>query len=117
MESFIKVLIFLWDKLIKLLYPNQCMVCGKLNEDGICVKCYKKLETNIRIDKYKDKNFNEHLYIFKYEGKIRNLIIDYKFNDKAYLYNFFTKIILKNKKVCRKIKKPDQRRANLAEKL
>ena len=107
MESLKNALIFLWKKLINILYPNQCAICGKSNEDSICSRCYKTLELNTKIDRYKDKNFNEHLYIFKYEGKIRNFIIDYKFNDKAYLNNFFVKIILKNKKICRKIKKYD----------
>lgn len=107
MESLKNALIFLWDKLINILYPNQCMICGKSKEDSICVRCYKTLELNTKIDRYKDKNFNEHLYIFKYERKIRNVIIDYKFNDKAYLNNFFVKIILKNKKICRKIKNYD----------
>ena len=38
---------------------------------------------------------------------MRNLIIDYKFNDKPYLNELFAKIILKNEKICRKIKKYD----------
>ena len=107
MESLKNALIFLWEKLIEILYPRQCVICGKSNEDSICGRCYKTLELNTKIDRYKDKNFNEHLYIFKYEGKIRKSIIDYKFNDKAYLNNFFVKIILKNEKICRKIKKYD----------
>ena len=107
MESLKNALIFLWKKLINILYPNQCVMCRKLNESSICVRCYKTLDLNIKIDRYKDKSFSEHLYIFKYESKIRNLIIDYKFNDKAYLNNFFVKIILKNEKICRKIKKYD----------
>ena len=107
MESSKKALIFLWNKLINILYPKQCEFCGKLNTDLICDKCYNKLNSIAKIDKYRYKNFKEHLYIFKYEGKIRNLIIDYKFNDKAYLYELFVKIIIKNKKICRKIKKYD----------
>lgn len=111
MKNFCDALIFLlckmWHKLINILYPKQCVICGKINEDSICTKCYNRIKQNAKIEKYTNKNFNEHLYIFKYEGKIRNLIIDYKFNDKAYLNDFFVKIILKNKKICRKIKKYD----------
>lgn len=107
MESLKSALIFLLGKLINILYPKQCVICGKLNEDAICTKCYNRIKQNTKIDKYTDKNFDEHLYIFKYEGKIRSLIIDYKFNDKAYLYDFFVKIILKNKKICRKFKNYD----------
>lgn len=103
MQSLKKALIFLFE----ILYPKQCLICGKLKQDTICSKCYNTLKTEAKIENYNNKSFNEHLYIFKYEGKIRNLIIDYKFNDKPYLNELFAKIILKNEKICRKIKKYD----------
>ena len=37
--------------------------------------------------------------MFKYEGIIRKIILDYKFNEKSYTYLTFTKFILKNKKL------------------
>ena len=100
-----------WAKLLDIIYPKECIICGKTNEDILCDKCYDNMFLNnivkeCKIDKY-NENYKEHLYIFKYEGKIRNIILDYKFNDKAYLYEFFVKIILKNEKICRKIKKYD----------
>lgn len=107
MESLKNALIFLLNKIINELYPKQCIICGKLYSNEICTKCYKTLEILAKSEKYKNKSFNEHIYLFKYEGKIRKLIIDYKFNDKAYLSNFFTKIIIKNEKICRKIKSYD----------
>lgn len=103
MESLKKALIFL----LQILYPKQCLICGKLEQDTICSKCYNTLKIEAKVEQYKNKTFNKHLYIFKYEGKIRNLIIDYKFNDKPYLNELFAKIILKNAKICRKIKKYD----------
>lgn len=103
MESLKKALIFL----LQILYPNQCLICGKLEKNTICSKCYNNLKIGEKLDTYNNKTFNEHLYIFKYEGKIRNLIIDYKFNDKPYLNELFVKIILKNEKICGKIKKYD----------
>lgn len=107
METFKNALIFLLNKIINELYPKKCIICGKLYSDEICNKCYKTLEILAKTEKYENKSFNEHTYLFKYEGKIRKLIIDYKFNDKAYLSNFFTKIIIKNEKICRKIKSYD----------
>lgn len=107
METFKNALIFLLNKIINELYPNQCIICGKLYSDEICIKCYKTLEILAKTQKYNNKSFKEHIYLFKYEGTIRKLIIDYKFNDKAYLSNFFTKIIIKNEKICRKIKSYD----------
>ena len=107
MESFKNALIFLWTKTINILYPTQCVICGKICKDIICTKCLYNTKIEPKIERYLDRNYEEHLYLFKYDGKIRNLILDYKFNDKAYLYEFFLKIILKNKKICRKIKKYD----------
>ena len=40
----------------------------------------------------------EKMHIFKYEDLVRKLILQYKFNDKSYLYRTFCEIILKNKK-------------------
>lgn len=79
----------------------MCGFCNRLNKEYLCEECKKKilvLEKD-NIDVY-EKNFSKHLYIFAYNGIIREKIIDYKFNDKAYLYKTFQKIILNNKKVC-----------------
>ena len=48
------------------------------------------------------------MYIFKYEGQIRQLIIDYKFNEKSYIYKTFVNFLLKNKKIFENIKKYDK---------
>ena len=37
--------------------------------------------------------------MLKYEGIVRNKLIDYKFNEKSYLYKTFSKIILNNRKI------------------
>jgi competence protein ComFC len=60
----------------------------------------------VHIDKYnsKTKFFSEHIYLFKYEDFIRKLIIQYKFNDKSYINDFFFNRLIKNKKICEIIK-------------
>lgn len=52
-------------------------------------------------------NFKEYLYIFKYEGMIRRLILKYKFHDKAYLYKTFVNFLLKNEKFFQILKSYD----------
>lgn len=47
------------------------------------------------------------MYIFMYEGYIRNAIINYKFKDKSYIYKTFSNYILKNEKFIEKIKSYD----------
>ena len=61
------------------------------------------------IQKYKNNEmeFNEHLYVFKYEGVVRRSILKYKFNDKSYLYKTFANFLLKNEKFFEIIKSYD----------
>ena len=101
--------IFLYQKILDLIYPPNCLICGKNSEEYLCKKCEKILEKYAinKIDQYLNKNFSKHAYIFKYEGKIRSLIIDYKFNDKSYLCELFVKFLIKNKKICRFFKTYD----------
>ena len=90
-------------------YPPKCGMCGEINENYICNNCYeniKKIKKCV-INEYNNRNFSKHLYIFRYEGIIRNKIIEYKFEDKGYLYKMFAKIILSDKKTCNFIKKYD----------
>ena len=47
------------------------------------------------------------MYLFKYEGIIRDKLISYKFDEKSYLYDCFVKIILNDENACRKIKSYD----------
>lgn len=125
-----KVVKEFFEYIINILFPSVCCICGKFNKKWICINCYKKIEKLMineifLYDKYaelrlkndaENKNifykekinyYDKILYIFKYEGIIRKLIIDYKFNDKSYLNNFFSSIILNNKFDCDILKKYD----------
>lgn len=99
------------EKLLDTIYPPVCGICGKLNENSLCKKCEKILNKQAKfiIEKNVDinKNFAEHLYIFIYQGIIRELIIDYKFNEKTYLYRTFVNFLLKNKKLFKNLKSYD----------
>ena len=96
---------------INLIYPNVCGICDKLCDDDICKKCEIKLNniSKIKIDRYTNKYFKKHLYIFKYEGIIKERLIKYKFNERNYIYKAFVKFMLKNKKICDFLKNYDIR--------
>ena len=107
------------EKIINLIYPQSCGICGKINNKTICSKCniqLKKQEKMGILTKEKleenslemEKHFEELMYIFKYEGQIRELILDYKFNEKSYMYKTFVNFLLKNKKIFENIKKYDK---------
>lgn len=95
---------------IDLIYPPICGICGKLDKNFLCRKCYKILENESKFiveRKSKENFFQEHLYIFKYEGIIRKVILKYKFQDKAYIYKTFVNFLLKNEKFFKIIKSYD----------
>lgn len=94
---------------LDLIFPPVCGLCGKLASTHICVECADKMSRKLeyRIRKVEDKNFSTQIYILNYEGNIRNRILSYKFKNKSYLYNTFTKIILNNKKICNILKTYD----------
>lgn len=91
------------DMLLNFLFPPVCGICGKRDENWVCENCYNKLKINVNYNKPINKFYDEQIYLFKYKD-IRNLILRYKFNNQSYLNNTFANIILKNKKLCRKIK-------------
>ena len=96
---------------MNLIYPPKCGICRKICKESLCKKCEKKLESNTIWEIKENQNpyifFEELISIFKYEGIIRDKIIDYKFNEKSYLYKTFTIFLLKNKKIFEKIQSYD----------
>lgn len=118
MTKFDKMMRQIWTVPLVSMYPPICGICEKINKDGLCPKCNlelkKQAEVNIlqkgEIEENikKEKYFEELMYIFKYEGQVRKLILDYKFNEKSYLYKTFVNFLLKNEKIFENIKKYDK---------
>lgn len=113
MKTFINASIFLAKKLTKklesIVFPPCCAICGKLNSKKYCKDCEKRINSqlNLNIENKAGYYFEKHMYLFKYKNEIRNLILDYKFRDKSYLYELFAKIITKNEKICGILEKYD----------
>ena len=82
------------NTILDLVFPPTCEICGKVGT-YLCEKCYRKIK-KYELKPHIDKNV---LCVYKYENIIREWIIDYKFNDKAYMYNIFAHLLIKNKKV------------------
>jgi len=106
-----RAFIFLCRELESLIFPQCCLVCGKVTSEIWCKGCkneiISKVSFKIKNKKEEEYYFRKHIYIFLYEGKIRKLLLDYKFNDKSYLYQLFSKTIIKNKKICGILEKYD----------
>ena len=106
-----KVTVPIVSFVLNLIYPPKCGICGKLNKEFLCNKCYKRLESEAKYKKKKnnelENEFFEHIYFFKYEGFIRRIILEYKFQDKSYLYKTIVNFLLKNEKLFEIIKSYD----------
>ena len=88
------------DKILDIIYPPFCGICGKGKNTFLCKKCEEKLKREAvwGKDQYEDKYFENHFYVFKYDGMIRNIILNYKFNEKPYLYKSFVNFLNKYQK-------------------
>ena len=96
---------------LNIFFPQKCPICGKIGT-VLCEECenlinkYQLLEKGM--NSYNNKKVKVNiLYGFKYEGIIRKLLIDYKFNDSSYLAETFVKIMSKNEKICNFLKNYD----------
>ncbi len=107
------------ESFLELIYPekNICQICNIYDEDiydkYICTKCLKSLalpEQPLCAKCGKSLFYNHDLYIceeciktekyfdiarspFRYKNKIKDLIHDYKFNEKTYLYKLFSYLL------------------------
>ena len=102
----------MFEKILNLIFPNVCGFCNKINKNSLCKACelsLAKYEINV-IKNYKEEKSKYFDYLFcalKYENFVREKIISYKFNENAYLYKTFVKIIIKNEKIYRFLKSYD----------
>ena len=90
------------DFLLNLIYPKVCGFCGKINENCLCEECEKRIGKMLiyKEENMRDKYFEKLIYLAHYDGEFRESILSYKFFDKSYMYMTFSKIFLKNKKIC-----------------
>lgn len=97
--------------ILDLIYPPKCGICGKICQEFLCTKCGILLEKQavfgIEDTRNQEQNFDELLYVFRYEGLVRQNILKYKFKESSYLYKMFVNFMLKNQKFFENIKKYD----------
>ncbi len=86
------------------IFPSSCGICGILGQGYLCKKCEEELQKYMYQN---DKQINDIFHLLKYEGLIRQKMIAYKFNDKAYLYNLFSCLVLNCESACDFFKRYD----------
>ncbi len=95
--------------ILNLIYPQVCGICGEISNKDICNHCKVKLKNYKRSQKhiYLTKNYDTHMYVFDYQDMVREKILQYKFQEKTYIYHSFAKIIANDEKICRFLKSYD----------
>ena len=96
---------FFYDKILDLIFPNVCGGCDEICKECLCKLCrleFDKFKKG-KIISFKDKYFDELMYLYNYKSLVRNTIIRYKFNDKSYIYKTFAKEVINCKKICENI--------------
>ena len=96
---------------------NDCEKLLKKYEINLLEKDYIEIEKNLEIkkinlkreNKYNLKNSNnqknnskikvQKIFIYRYDGIIRKMLVNYKFNDASYLADTFAYLIKNNKKI------------------
>lgn len=99
----------MFEKILNFLFPPVCCVCGKIDQNWLCLKCQKRVERleKFRLVEIESKKYEKLLYLFQYESLIRKLILRYKFSNKAYLNHFFANEIAKDEKTKEHLKQYD----------
>lgn len=103
----------LLETALDFIFPPVCGFCGKLGEGYLCTKCREDIiHSDIylnQLDLYQDKSIfiDEHFYLFSYEEPIREKILQYKFEDKAYLASTIYEFFMNNEKLYGFLKKYD----------
>lgn len=93
-------------KILKIIFPTSCTMCGKIYNKWICPKCYILLKRNLKFTTINEKNYTLYYMCF-YEGAMRKLLLSFKFKEKAYIGNLFVELLTKNRKFTEKIKEYD----------
>ena len=85
------------EKVLNLVFPPVCGFCGEINENFLCDSCKRKVE-KIKISRVEDYYdlpvfFNEHYFMLRYEGDVRDFLLRYKFDEASYMYKSYARLI------------------------
>lgn len=92
----------MFEKIIKIIFPQKCGFCNMLiKKDYTCKKCKKKLEyicIKKNLQKIDNKYFDFLISSYIYSGILRDKILKFKFNNKKYLYKSLSEELVRGLK-------------------
>lgn len=97
------------DRALDFIFPPVCGICGKYEDTYICRECEKRLKAymNYSIREYSNHSYQKHFWLFRYDEIVRDIILDYKFNEKSYIFLAISKLITSNKESIEFFKEAD----------
>ena len=85
------------DFLISCIFPKRCAVCDEVIDynDEMCSECMNDLTPNSNIHCIQSKKAYSCFSPFCYEGKVRDIVLKFKFHNHIECVDFFSKEISK----------------------
>ncbi len=90
------------EKILEIIYPKKCIFCNTINEDYTCKKCKIKLEyicANDKLERVEGKYFDYMISAYFYLDSIRNKILEFKFDNKKYLYRALSEELIRKMQI------------------
>ena len=91
--------------ILDILFPKRCIDCGKISENWICEECFKSINYG-KIEEFKDGEIKCLISLFSY-GEIRDKMLKFKFNDMAYMKNYFVELVIRHNRIKNKLREFD----------
>lgn len=87
----------MFEKIFKMFYPSRCIFCDKLLEYDsllqVCDECYRVLPF-LEGEDYGTQFCDKVYGVFNYDDRIKEVIQQFKYHNKAYLYKTFARLMM-----------------------
>ena len=87
-----------FPNLLDMLFPKKCFYCHKIG-NVICDACLKKIKSPYLFERIKQDSFDYLFCSNFYQGNMKTQIHQFKFYEKAYLYEYFIQIALRDQRI------------------
>lgn len=93
------------QEMLDLLFPKKCIDCGKISEKWICDNCFGNIKYG-KIEEFKEGEIKYLISLFAY-SEIRDKMLKFKFNNIAYIKNYFVELVIRNFRIRKMIEEFD----------
>lgn len=93
------------QRILDIIFPKKCVNCGKICENWVCAECFAKINYG-KIEYFKEGEIKYLISLFSYD-EIRDKMLKFKFNDEAYIKNYFIELVIRHDKIRNMIRKCD----------